>query len=227
MYVVEIKLLLTQHIDLTLQHGRLIEMQGLDNVDLGKVDQHNVNHSTDLTPKHLPGFADRLDILLRHAHIKDYGRLSLLARETGLTAGGVRLMFTADRPPKQKRVYNSLLAALYGFLEIDNNQAINQEDLSNYLLLGKGDPLNITGSADIERLINSVDAVYIGKIYLGIDKVASNINIDLYNDIETDTLREVYVRIIRYCVDNNIDTESDALEELIASSIKLAKANLL
>lgn len=179
-----------------------------------------------ITPKHTPGFAQRLTRVLQHAQVREYGRLTLLARETGLTAGGARLMFTEDRPPKHLNVYNLLVSALCRFLE-NIGQAVEPKALSSYLLNGSEDPLNLESTREVEDLLSSVDAVYVAKIYVLIDKIAGEINIDLHNDIDTSTLRGLYNRVVRYCVDGDVDTESEELKDLIVSSIKLAKANML
>lgn len=179
-----------------------------------------------ITPKHTPGFAQRLTRVLQHAQVREYGRLTLLARETGLTAGGARLMFTEDRPPKHLTVFKLLVSALCRFLK-GIGQEVDPHALSKHLLDGSEDPLNLESTKEFEDILGSVDAVYVAKIYVLIDNIASSINVDLHRDIETNKLRDVYNRVVRYCVDGDVNTESEELGELVVSLIKLAKAKML
>jgi hypothetical protein len=179
-----------------------------------------------ITPKHSSGFAARLTRVLQQAQVKEYGRLSLLARETELTPGGARLMFSEDRPPKQLAAYLRLLDALCRLLA-DADIDVDSSALSAYLLDGSEDPLNLESTEDVEAILGQIDAVYVAKIYVLIDKLASQSHIDLYKDIETDTLRELYNRVLRYCIAQDMDAESEDLKDIIISSFKLAKANLL
>jgi len=73
----------------------------------------------------------------------------------------------------------------------------------------------------------SVDSLFVGQVYLLVYQKASEMNIDVNNDIDRDVLKGIFDKILNHCKDNDISVESEELNKVITSLLHLAKEGLM
>ncbi len=173
------------------------------------------------------GFAERLTALIDYAQIHRHGRLTWLAKETGLTPGGARLMFSDDRPPKRQEVLDKLFSGLSARLSEIHDEPISAADIENFLLYNDKNPIPEHNFDELEKLIDSVSSAYVGKIFVEIDSIAKSLDIDIYNDFPLDKTDQLTKKILQHCIKEKQEVEGEEFKDLTSSIIKLAKAGLL
>lgn len=190
----------------------------------------NVDESMELTPKHLPGFAERLETALPFGGINEYGKLSALARFTGMSAAGVKLLFSNDRPPRHLRKFRLLTQGLIEQFLSHSGRGVTQNQLSDYLLYNSRSPF-----AELDRFpgissreaVEEFDTVFLGRIYVFIDEVSKENGINMFQDLQQGMLKVIIDRVLLLFSERKADINNQSTRELVKSTILLGQAGML
>ncbi len=183
-----------------------------------------------LTPKHVGGFADRLNITLSYAGIGEYGKLTALARYSELTPSGVKLLFQNDRPPQHLHKFELMTGALTEQIYSFSGRRIKLRQLQEYLLYNSKSPFSDFDTIPEIRsseLLEEFDTVYLGRIYIFMDEVAKENGISLFKDLESGAIKRIVDRVLLLFSEDSMDLKSDTTRELVKSMILLGKSGML
>ncbi|WNO10461.1 hypothetical protein [Teredinibacter sp. KSP-S5-2] len=182
------------------------------------------------TPDHVLGFCDRLRITCSYAGIEGYGSLSAIARISGMTAAGVRLLFIEDRPPKFLRLFLQLVDALIGEIKKQRGVEIERNKLYHYLLSDSEWPFpeaQIYSSPSVNQGLDKFDKVYLGRVYVLLDEIAKECGVNVFKDLEHGHLTKLLDRVLALCSKQNLDLDASDSRELIKSIVLLSKVGHL
>jgi len=212
--------------------------------------------STQLTPRHTAGFAQRLEKVLCFYEVSEYGKLSVLARLTGMTPGGARLFFTQDRPPKRKEKFDLIVEGLLTLSSTETGRVTDKQKLQDYLLFGGDSPFAVSSINDMvpnddalvstedhyrnvmaradqaqeekrEYFVPGIDPIFLGKVYVCVNNIANENRINVFEDLGPGVLKSIVERVIRLCPQNTIEFDCARTHELVKSAILLGRADLL
>ncbi len=190
----------------------------------------SVEETMELTPKHLPGFAARLETALPFSGIHEYGKLSALARFTDMSAAGVKLLFSHDRPPRHLNKFRMLTQGLVEQIRSHSGRGIKQNQLSDFLLYNSRSPFTeserFPGISSREAF-EEFDTVFLGRIYVFIDEVAKENGINMFQDLQPGMLKIIIDRVLLLFSEQKADLKSKSTKELVKSTILLGQAGML
>ncbi|PCK02235.1 MAG: hypothetical protein COA42_22435 [Alteromonadaceae bacterium] len=184
-----------------------------------------------LTPKHALGFKTRMSDLLTLAGLPEYGRLTMIARWAGMSVPGVSKMFEDGRPPKQLRSFDAIVDGLCEQLSHTRNEEVCTEQMSRYLLMGGQDPFGVNHvaeeSGEYHVLMSRFDALFLGKIFVTMDKVGQEEKVDIFTDLGDAGYNELVECVLSYCKDCQVDFSDPEFHLLIRGAVLMAKAGCL
>lgn len=173
------------------------------------------------------GFSRRLTMMLDSLGFRDHGRLTVLAKWMDFTPGGVKLCLDNDRPPKQEKAMDALVAALLTNIKTKYpTLATDEVALKRYLLNGGVNPLP---KGRVEQADDhDVDPITKGRIFLRLDEVAKNMGIQrVFDELDDAQILKAYYKVVGLVKENRMDLESDGATRTLEALIELAQKNLL
>lgn len=177
----------------------------------------------------VPGFSNRLHLMLDVIGHQKTGRYSYIAEITGMAKSNSRAVFVNDRPPK-KQLFNDLLSQ-YLSTELMKRRdiSVGPKEILEYLLSGS---LHIANK--IEPLLKSpyieiahIPEAFKMKLGIYIDKVAAENNVDVFGDIDSQQFEKMMVKLGNYLYKEDTELSHRTSSEIVKSSLVLATKELL
>jgi hypothetical protein len=176
------------------------------------------------TPRHAPGFMERLDTVFSTVGIRPREYVSVIMQATGLSKSGARLVIESQRPPKQLQGFVKLNSYLMKMLH-DKHIEIDEAALSDYLLLDSANPLSKNTTEFSLAPFIEQDAILTSQIILLIENLAK----EHYGDKSFDDKKKelIYFRMLSYAFKNNAPSDSDIVKKHSLDLLSLANDNLI
>lgn len=189
------------------------------------MDEELVDDTMAHTPRHLDGFAKRLDEVLVYVGIPDFGKLTKLGRYADMSPAGVRKLFELDRPPKTVGKLRALVDGIIHEMSTLGQTPFNREALISFLLHDTASPLPLAPQE--KHILTDFDPVELGKLYVFLDQRCKVKGINMFEDLPIGALKMLIHRVLAYCANEAFDLSSAPLQEFMDSAIVLAKEDLL
>jgi len=182
----------------------------------------------------MPGFKARFYGICSALGKKKFGRVRFLTTISGLSWSGAKALIEDDRPPKRATAMRSMASELSQLFLLKNNIVTSPDEVERYLVSGAGpldkhlhdfvDPESVT-KWDISSISPSLNA----RVVLMIHKVANEMKIDVFPDLDKQQFELLNRKLTVYC-DQYSDPHTMELDtEMIAlfrSMIIVAHAKL-
>lgn len=194
------------------------------------VSTETIEEVRDFTPCYVAGFAERLEAVCEFAGIKKHGCLSALARMSNMTAGGIRLLFTHDRPPKYLSKFDLIVDGLLDEVESVQRVQINRPQLVEYLLNDSVSPLaeyEVQDKTSSNNMLSEFDAVDLGLMYVFIDEVAKENGVNIFKQLPRGMVKKLISRVMSFYTEKRADLDSPDFRDIVRSAVLLAKEGML
>ncbi|MFT7052890.1 MAG: hypothetical protein ACJAU1_000440 [Psychromonas sp.] len=187
------------------------------------------------TKIHMPGFKERFYAICSALGKKKFGRVRFLTTISGLSWSGAKTCIEDDRPPKRTAALDSIATQLSQLFMLKSNIDVSAVEVQRYLTSGTG-PLvqHLRDFVDPDSLtkwdISSISPTLNARVVLMIHKVAKDMKIDVFSDLEKKQFELLNRKMTVYCHQyhdpQTMESDNEVIE-LCRSMIIVARAKLL
>jgi hypothetical protein len=175
------------------------------------------------TQRHVKGFRDRLNKIFDAVYLPKRGRLVKIASLFGMSVPGTKNCLDNDRPPKQKKAFDSLLTGLEDLIVHRTPCRIKREQLIEYLLQNGDYPLsNKKNYAALS--IDKKDTHPYQELHGLIFQISELLDIRIGQNIHRSELIKIFELIFLFCLNNIQYMTSSDMREIVEISLKSTKS---